>query len=128
MTFSDVQLQTLRAMIDRLIPADDFPGALAAGTDNYVLHQLDHDAKDDRSMIEAGLAALAELSFATLDADRQDAILRQFESGPHSNFFNKMVHLTGEGFYADPGNGGNRDAVSWAMIGFQSTGGKRTIP
>jgi gluconate 2-dehydrogenase gamma chain len=28
------------------------------------------------------------------------------------------VTLTIEGFYSDPGNGGNRDAVAWRMIGF----------
>jgi hypothetical protein len=28
------------------------------------------------------------------------------------------VELAHEGYYADPGNGGNRDAVSWRMIGY----------
>jgi hypothetical protein len=27
-----------------------------------------------------------------------------------------------EGFYGDPGNGGNRNAVSWHMIGFEVRG------
>jgi hypothetical protein len=29
-----------------------------------------------------------------------------------------MVDLAAEGFYADPANGGNRDAASWRMIGY----------
>jgi gluconate 2-dehydrogenase gamma chain len=33
-----------------------------------------------------------------------------------------LVNHTMEGFYSDPGNGGNRDAVSWKMIGFEVTG------
>ena len=34
-----------------------------------------------------------------------------------------MVEHVLEGFYADPGNGGNRDAVSWKMIGYRAEGG-----
>ena len=34
--------------------------------------------------------------------------------------FARLVELAHEGFYADPGNGGNRDAVSWRMIGYET--------
>ena len=27
-----------------------------------------------------------------------------------------------EGYYADPGNGGNRDGIAWQMIGFTGDG------
>ena len=30
-----------------------------------------------------------------------------------------LVELTAEGVYADPDNGGNRDAAAWAMIGYE---------
>ncbi len=29
-----------------------------------------------------------------------------------------LVRLTAEGYYGDPGNGGNREAASWQMIGY----------
>ena len=33
-------------------------------------------------------------------------------------FFARMTDLAHEGFYADPANGGNRDRLSWKMIGY----------
>jgi hypothetical protein len=32
------------------------------------------------------------------------------------------VEHSAEGFYSDPGNGGNRDNIAWKMIGFEVTG------
>ena len=31
----------------------------------------------------------------------------------------RLVNHAAEGYYADPGQGGNRNRVSWRMIGFQ---------
>ena len=36
-------------------------------------------------------------------------------------FFRLLVEQTMEGFYADPGNGGNKGGVSWEMIGYRVT-------
>jgi hypothetical protein len=33
-------------------------------------------------------------------------------------FFNLLVNTTAEGFYSNPEQGGNRDAISWTMTGF----------
>jgi gluconate 2-dehydrogenase gamma chain len=33
-------------------------------------------------------------------------------------FFNALLSLTMEGFFSDPAYGGNRDCVSWKMLGF----------
>jgi gluconate 2-dehydrogenase gamma chain len=68
-------------------------------------------------------------SFVRLDADAQDALLRQIERGEVQNrwpvdpaaFFKLLVEHCAEGFYSDPGNGGNRDQVAWRMIGFEVT-------
>ena len=37
-------------------------------------------------------------------------------------FFQTAVEHAMEGFYSDPGNGGNHDGVSWRMIGFEVRG------
>ena len=55
----------------------------------------------------------------------QEAYLKALESGkvdldgvPSNVFFETLLEVTIEGFFADPVYGGNRDMVSWKMIGF----------
>jgi len=78
---------------------------------------------------EAEALAAAGASFAALGPDVQDLLLRRIEVGAVATewptnpaaFFRMAVEHAGEGFYGDPGNGGNRDGVSWRMIGFEVT-------
>jgi gluconate 2-dehydrogenase gamma chain len=63
--------------------------------------------------------------FHELSADDQDAYLKRLESGgldldgvPAAVFFDLLLRMTIEGFFADPVYGGNRDMVAWRMIGF----------
>jgi hypothetical protein len=66
------------------------------------------------------------LTFAALGPEQQDALLADLEAGrtmtawpaeiSAAAFFRRLTELAHEGFYADPGNGGNRDAVAWRMI------------
>src|SRR4051794_6528746 len=111
----------LSTVLDRIIPADRDPGALAAGTLEFVKDHLRQD-RDTAEHVRAGLRALMETAlvmfggnFGDLPATDQDRVLagHQLEA-----WFSTLVELTGEGFYADPGNGGNADAVSWTMIGY----------
>jgi hypothetical protein len=107
----------LVAIIDRIVPADADPGALALGTDRYVLDWLGAHA-GDRGLVEAGLARLASArpGLAGLPGAERDAALVAIEAEP---WFARLVVLVSEGFYADPDNGGNRDAGSWTMIGYR---------
>ncbi|MGE5084685.1 MAG: gluconate 2-dehydrogenase subunit 3 family protein [Bacillota bacterium] len=64
-------------------------------------------------------------SFETMTTDQQDAFLKRLESAegdldgvPRKLFFANLLQMTIEGFFADPVYGGNRDMVSWRMIGF----------
>ncbi|MDB5563123.1 MAG: glucose-methanol-choline oxidoreductase [Hyphomicrobiales bacterium] len=113
----------LRAAIDCIIPADQDPGATDLDVDEYILGQLAGDVSGQAETIMSGLCALdAEAvarngaPFAALGVDDQTALLRETE---HQPWFQLLVELTAEGFYADPGNGGNRGAYSWRMIGYQ---------
>jgi gluconate 2-dehydrogenase gamma chain len=85
-----------------------------------------------RDMYRTGIAAVDKWcndshsnTFAALDADTRDTILKQLESGeitlntvPAQAFFNQLLTNTKEGYFADPMYGGNKDMGSWKMIGF----------
>jgi hypothetical protein len=134
MIFAQPQLATLRALVDRIIPPDDFPSGWEAGVGEYLARQFERDLRSHVAIYQAGLDALeAEAracvgaSFANLDSDAQDALLRRIEVGDvitpwpvePAAFFRAAVDHAMEGFYSDPANGGNRGAVAWRMIGFQ---------
>ncbi|HJZ49742.1 MAG TPA: gluconate 2-dehydrogenase subunit 3 family protein [Roseiflexaceae bacterium] len=132
--FTERQLATLRALIDRIIPPDDFPSGWEAGVGDYLEGQFERDLRPQLDRYRAGLDALdaearaaAGAGFAELGAAEQDALLSQVEAGQvtvrwpidPAAFFSAAVEHAMEGFYSDPGNGGNRDGVSWRMIGFE---------
>jgi gluconate 2-dehydrogenase gamma chain len=56
-------------------------------------------------------------TFVRLSAEQQDQILTLLEK-QRSGFFSLLVEHAMQGFYGDPRHGGNRDRVSWKMIGF----------
>ncbi|MDX3905159.1 MAG: gluconate 2-dehydrogenase subunit 3 family protein [Pigmentiphaga sp.] len=63
--------------------------------------------------------------FGGLPAERQDAYLEELRTGkrdldgmPSEIFFDSLWALTVEGFFCDPVYGGNKDMVSWKMVGF----------
>jgi hypothetical protein len=117
-------VDVLREVIDRMIPRDRDPSATDLGVDRYILHQVRSGAVSDRDMIRAGLDALSATieeecrvrGVPRLSAVELDAVLRGVASAP---WFESLIELAAEGYYADPGNGGNADARSWAMIGYE---------
>jgi gluconate 2-dehydrogenase gamma chain len=75
--------------------------------------------------IRADLGKSGKGAFAKLSAQDQDAYLKSLQTGktdlagvPSSVFFESLLELTIEGFFSDPVYGGNKDMVSWKMIGF----------
>ena len=65
--------------------------------------------------------------FADLDTTQQSELLLRFEQErptgavwqkvSPSEFFSMVIDHTMQGYYGDPRHGGNRDAVSWKMLG-----------
>ena len=113
-------------MTNRIIPADDFPSGWEAGVGDFLLRLL-HLEPRFLPLYQSGLDALeAEVqaafgqSFATLESGAQDVLLARLDE-EDSEFFRVLVQQVMEGFYADPGNGGNKDRVAWKMIGFTVT-------
>jgi len=135
--FTESQQRTLQAALDRLIPADDYPGAWDAGAGDYIARQLEGDSRHLLASYRLGLDAMdAEAvtaygqHFAELYPVRQDALIANMERGvtaalwiiPAAGFMCTLISHAAEGYYADPAQGGNRGEKSWAMIGFDQAG------
>lgn len=120
----DRQRQILTVVVDHIIPPDDYPSASQAGVLDYIDGILDREMASFRSILQEGLAKLDAAAqeefgrgYLELNAGPQVKLLGDIEN---SYFFQHLVRITSEGFYADPGNGGNRNAVSWQMIGYKA--------
>jgi gluconate 2-dehydrogenase gamma chain len=121
--FSEEEGETLAALCERIIPADGDAGAGWAGTAHFIDRQMGLRHRRHQQVYRQGLAALNlaagrrfERPFAGLAADEQSALLAAFEK-TEAAFFNLVVTHTMQGFYGNPRHGGNRDAVSWRMLG-----------
>ncbi len=64
-------------------------------------------------------------SFAALSDEQKDEVISSLEDGSlkfegtdSQEFFKMILKDTQNGFFADPGHGGNKDMASWKMIGF----------
>jgi hypothetical protein len=130
------RIATLRALLDSLIPPDDAPGAWDAGVGDYLARQFAGDLAGEREHYAVGLDALdAEarfrhgMAFAALAPRVRAEVLRQLEQDATATawpidaaaFVRAAAEHAAEGYYSDPGNGGNRDGVAWRMIGFVVT-------
>ncbi|MDX3925888.1 MAG: gluconate 2-dehydrogenase subunit 3 family protein [Shinella sp.] len=113
------RLETFRAVLDRIIPADDYPGATDCGVDRFILALWDAGLVADPQAITEGLLALdrrTEHPFERLMPAEQDDLLSKCDG---EAWFRVLCELAAEGFYADPANGANPGAVSWEMIGYR---------
>lgn len=116
-------METLRALVNCIIPADDYPNGWDARVGEYLAHLLTQEPQflfPYRSGLDAFEAETP--GFPALPASAQNALLTRLEQDKvRSAFFRLLVTHVMEGFYADPGNGGNRGGVAWQMIGYKVT-------
>jgi gluconate 2-dehydrogenase gamma chain len=131
---TDAEATTLAAACDQIVPPDDFPGAAEAGVVAFIDRQLATREKDQIPIWQQGVRALDAtarqrkgMPFAELSFEDQTTLLRDVEAGqvpatvwegldPEA-FFDRLVRYTMMGFYGDPRHGGNRQHVSWRMLG-----------
>jgi Gluconate 2-dehydrogenase subunit 3 len=127
---------TLGALIDRIIPADDFPSASQNGVGKFIEGILGAELAYRAEEVLLGLQSLEDEAterfktpFTGLSAKQQDELLRDIEAGeslravwgyPARRFFELMVTLTNEGYYASPNFGANPQMISWKMIGYET--------
>jgi len=122
--FLTPQMATALAVLaDQIIPADDFPSASQAGAVVYIDRQLARHYRNHQDAYREGLEMAAHLAKSStghqveaLTASEQLAWARQIEHDS-PEFFNLVRQHTMEGYYGTPRHGGNRDAVSWRMLG-----------
>jgi gluconate 2-dehydrogenase gamma chain len=114
---------TLAGICDQIIPADDYPSASQAGVLIYIDRQLTRHYSKYQDKYIIGLKMADELSlkefgrrFGLLGSQDQLRIVSSIESTDH-DFFEMVRSHTLEGYYGAPRHGGNRDAVSWRMLG-----------
>lgn len=79
--------------------------------------------------VNAHTRARYQTTFDGLSADDRVAVLTQLEKRqielatvPTMVFFNLLLDLTMQGYFADPLHGGNKGKASWKMIGFPGIG------
>ena len=128
--------RTLQALVDRIVPADDYPSAWEAGGGNFIEQILATDLKSQAAFVEAGLylveqesqARHAGADFADLSPTVQDALIEDLLAGKTAvqwagiepqQFALLLIQLATQGYYSDPENGGNRDSTSWDMTGYR---------
>ena len=90
---------------------------------NFIDRQLMGPYRRQLASYRSGLMEIDQASvskfgknFAGLDAQQQTALLQSLE-GSAKRFFSTVIAHTMQGYYGDPRHGGNRDAVSWRMLG-----------
>ena len=132
--FTVDEARTLAAISDQIIPPDQDAGAAWAGVVNYIDCQLCGPYHNLQQIYRRGLAGIDQSAllsygkaFIDLKGDEQIELLRRLEGGKapgaiwkqasSSDFFGYLVDHTMQGFYGDPRHGGNREGVSWKMLG-----------
>lgn len=123
----DDEAATIAAMSARLIPTTDTPGATEAGVIHFIDQALGTDLADELAAVRTGLAGFRRaldarhpgVAFEALPAGDQDAFLASREGG---GFFERIREMTILGFFAMSSYGGNRDHLSWDLIGFEGHG------
>jgi gluconate 2-dehydrogenase gamma chain len=129
-SLSEDEARTLEAICERIIPADQDPGAAWAGVVTYIDRQLGGPYRRLRKTYRMGLAGTDATSLAmfgkpcvALTPQQQDAVLQSIDKGQArgnsvsaQSFFDLVVSHTMQGFYGDPRHGGNRERVSWKML------------
>lgn len=113
------QQRLLEAVLDTLVPADDYPGAVAAGIPDQIQALVSAEARHLR-LYRRGLDVLAGRvgetgngPFHALSLEARTAILEELARGygPGAAFFMRVRHDVLSRFYASP--------AAYAMLGYQ---------
>ncbi len=121
--FTNEEADMLAVLCDQIIPPDDFPGAGQAGVVTYIDRQMLRRFREFQRTYRDELSKTAELCasrygrpITALAPAEQLDVARTVERD-RAPFFSLLVRHTMQGFYGSPRHGGNRDALSWRMLG-----------
>lgn len=132
--FTATEAALIIELCEQIIPRDDVPGATDAGVIHFIDRQLATRLARQRQTYREALPAFAQACrsiekqpFDQLPANRKIAFLQQVDAGKVPTtvsggvalapFFRLLVAHTMQGFYGSPKHGGNRDYVSYRMLG-----------
>ncbi len=118
----------IAAIAARIIPTTDTPGAAEAGVVYFFDKALDSHFSDSFDFVHSQLGALNDSigqRFAALDEAAQDAELASIED---TEFFEFMRVMTLFGFFGMSKHGGNKDYLSWELVGFEGNRGAWMYP
>jgi gluconate 2-dehydrogenase gamma chain len=133
--FTNNEAGCVIALAEQIIPEDEYGGgSTKAGVIRYIDRQLVAVFTYDQVIYQQGISALQhsclELHgqrFETLDFDTQYSICSAMEEGKLTGepwedldqirFFNLVISHTMQGFYGPPRHGGNKDYMSYKMMG-----------
>jgi hypothetical protein len=128
--FTVEQAAAVEAMTEQFIPKDDFPGGKDAGVVYFIDKALAGPLARLRPRYEDGLRLVSRASqeryrmnFNSLSSKQQNVLLRALDSGeaagaPGQEFLTLIRRHSMQGYYSDPGLGGNRNGESWKMLHF----------
>ena len=128
--FTAEQAATVESICEQIVPADDYPGARAAGVLYFIDRALAGSLRRFRRRYDEALELINQVSqkrsrrkFIELSVDGQIALLQALESGEAAGkagqeFFSMILRHTMQGYYGDPQMGGNRGGASWKMLNF----------
>ena len=128
------EIGLLDAIVEQIIPTDDFPGGKWANVSNYIDKQLNSYYRKYQPAYRVGLAAFEKTviqmkgkKFEELPFAEQTAILERMEAGEFSgdywkdhspaDFFDMVRQHSLQGYYGSPAHGGNRGYISYHMLG-----------
>jgi gluconate 2-dehydrogenase gamma chain len=131
---NEEEIALLDAIVEQIIPTDDFPGAKWANVSNFIDKQLNSYYKKHQPAYRESLAAFGKTvmqlkgkKFEELPFPEQTAILEKMEKSEFpgdywkehspSGFFDMVRQHSMQGFYGSPVHGGNRDYISYRMLG-----------
>ncbi|HXM95110.1 MAG TPA: gluconate 2-dehydrogenase subunit 3 family protein [Candidatus Dormibacteraeota bacterium] len=131
--FNKSQALLVGALVEQLVPADDFAGATEAGVVSYIDTVLAGPfGKFYRDVYEAGLQIVEDTShkqfqqaFVSLLPEQQVVVLKKLESADAtesrgSQFFKLLLQHTLEGYYGVVHHSGEKDEhTSWKMLHFE---------
>jgi gluconate 2-dehydrogenase gamma chain len=119
--FTASQADLVKLIAEQIIPADHDPGATDAGVVYYIDRQLAGPLSPLAQLYRDALAAfepMREMAFAA-QTEFLKSVEKKEKGDAAARLFSVMIDHAMQGFYGAPSHGGNRDEVSWKMLGIQ---------
>jgi gluconate 2-dehydrogenase gamma chain len=132
--FTDAEAKVVIALAEQIIPADKDAGATEAEVIHFIDKQLMSHYSRYQQVYRTAIAGVQETSqwmfknaFEELESSQQFEVMVALENGTAQgeiwekqspqDFFELIREHTMQGFYGSPRHGGNKNYVSYKMIG-----------